>query len=153
MIQCDKKERLVHTQTEPDKDESVAECPNIKEIWSDIYKDEIINSQVESEKVKKWAFITNDRDIVGLETDKKNVSNGPSMIIGSIRSSTDNKEKISKEKVIKMRIGSIRREKEETSECHICSLYISSSKIQRSTSDLYMNRVVFLMERSEVLPD
>ena len=115
MIQCDKKERLVHTQTEPDKDESVAECPNIKEIWSDIYKDEIINSQVESEKVKKWAFITNDRDIVGLETDKKNVSNGPSMIIGSIRSSTDNKEKISKEKVIKMRIGSIKRKDEEIS--------------------------------------
>ena len=33
------------------------------------------------------------------------------------------------------------------------SLYISSSKIQGNTSDHYMNRVVFLMERSEVLSD
>ena len=33
------------------------------------------------------------------------------------------------------------------------SLYISSSKIQGKTSDHYMNRVVFLMEGSDVLPD
>ena len=33
------------------------------------------------------------------------------------------------------------------------SLYISSSKIQGKTSDHYLNRVVFLMERSEVLSD
>ena len=37
-------------------------------------------------------------------------------------------------------------------QCKI-SPYISSSKIQGSTSDLYMNCVVFLLERSEVLPD
>ena len=37
---------------------------------------------------------------------------------------------------------------------HGCSsLYISSSKIQRNTSDHYLNRVDFLMERSAVLPD
>ena len=33
------------------------------------------------------------------------------------------------------------------------SLYISSSKIQGNTSDHYLNRVVFLIERSEVLSD
>ena len=33
------------------------------------------------------------------------------------------------------------------------SLYISSSKIQGKTSDHYLNRVVFLMEWSDVLPD
>ena len=33
------------------------------------------------------------------------------------------------------------------------SLYISSSKIQGKTSDHYLNRVDFLTERSEVLPD
>ena len=36
---------------------------------------------------------------------------------------------------------------------YIYSLYISSSKIQGNTSDHTMNCVVFLMERSEVLPD
>ena len=71
MVQCDKKE-----------------CPNnIKEIWSDIYKDDVIKSQVESEKVENWAFISNNRDIVGLDTEKKNVSDRSHMIIEPIRSS------------------------------------------------------------------
>ena len=35
----------------------------------------------------------------------------------------------------------------------LLSLYIRSSKIQGNTSDHYMNHVVFLMERSEVLSD
>ena len=126
MVQYDKKERLVHTQTEPDKDDSVAECPDIKEIWNDIYKDDVINSQVESEKVENWAFISNNRDNIGLDNKRKNVSDKSHMIIEPIRSSKalldddfdafikqQSKEKQGKGDENK--VGSIRSENEETS--------------------------------------
>ena len=96
MLQNNKKEIPVDTQIKPKEDEPVVECfNNIEEIWSDLYKDEVTDNQVELEKVKNWAYITDERDTDRIGIDSKDVSYDPKMTIGSIRNSNASLDDIS----------------------------------------------------------
>ena len=48
---------------------------DIKEAWNDIYKDEVINRQVDPEKVENWIFISSNKDINGVGNEKKALLN------------------------------------------------------------------------------
>ena len=100
---------------------------DIKEAWNDIYKDEVINSKADPEKVENWMFISSNKDIIGVDDEKKNIDDELHiMMIEQARDSkaslNDNvdafgkqQSKIKQEKGDKKYIGTKRRENEETS--------------------------------------
>ena len=46
---------------------------DIKEAWNYTYKDEVINSKADPEKVENWMFISSNKDIIGVDNEKKNI--------------------------------------------------------------------------------
>ena len=73
VVHNDKIGRIVHIQTEPDKDDLVQKGYDVKEAWNDIYKDEVINSKADPENIENWMFISSNKDIIGVDDEKKNI--------------------------------------------------------------------------------